>query len=383
MNSNFHSPAGLYVHVPFCEKFCLYCDFYSVIPQPGQLDMYINAIGVESSIRAKEEFGQFTYDSIFLGGGTPSLLNEKQIKALFQHLRNNFEISPLSEITIECNPSSITQDLLACYHAAGINRISLGNQSFNDDYLKKLGRVHNAHDAIESFRLIRASGFNNISIDMIYGLPIQTLREWENDLNQAIALDPEHISAYNLIIEPETTFGELFAKGRLRLPSDETQETMYAHLNEQLTKTGYDRYEISNFAKLGYECHHNLKYWHLEPYLGLGPAAVSFDGQIRIRNLSVLQDYIDSLHQDILPPSETEALDSDKLREEYIMMSLRLNEGLSLDELKARFGYDILREKGDIINSLIKNGYVTIDDNCIRLDPQALFISDEIIVKLI
>lgn len=383
MNSNSHTSSGLYVHVPFCEKFCLYCDFYSIIPQAGQVDLYIDAIGAESSNRVKEEFGQFIYDSVFLGGGTPSLLNERQIKLLFQHLRNNFEISPLSEITIECNPSSVAQDLLACYRAAGINRISLGIQSFNDDYLKKLGRLHNAHGAIESFRLIKAGGFDNISIDIIYGLPNQTLREWEVDLGQAIALGPEHISAYNLIIEPQTAFGELFTKGRLRLPSDETQETMYAHLNEQLTNAGYIRYEISNFAKPGYECLHNLKYWHLEPYLGLGPAAVSFDGKIRTRNMSVLQDYIDSLHESHLPPSEIETLDSDKLREEYIMMSLRLNEGLSLDELKGRFGYDILREKGGVINSLIKIGYIIRDNERIRLTPRALFISDEIIVKLI
>jgi oxygen-independent coproporphyrinogen-3 oxidase len=383
MNSDPHTAAGLYVHVPFCEKFCLYCDFYSVIPQAGQLDLYIDVIGVESSKRAKEEFGQFTYDSVFLGGGTPSLLNEKQIKLLFQYLRNNFDISPLSEITIECNPSSVTQNLMACYRAVGINRLSLGIQSFNDAYLKNLGRLHDAHGAIESFRSIRASGFKNISIDLIYGLPNQTLREWEDDLAQAIALGPEHISAYNLIIEPETAFGELFTKGRLKLPSDETQEAMYELLDEHFSKAGYNRYEISNFAKPGYECLHNLKYWHQEPFLGLGPAAVSFDGKIRNRNLSVLQDYIDSLHQNVLPPSETETLDSEKLREEYIMMSLRLSEGLSLDELKARFDFDIFRERQDVIDSFIRNEYIIKNDNRLRLTPRALFISDEIIVKLI
>jgi oxygen-independent coproporphyrinogen-3 oxidase len=374
--------AGLYIHVPFCRKLCRYCDFYSEIAGPGDIDEFLGALAIESSLEASGPFGEFVYDSVYIGGGTPSMLGSEQIEKLFSAMAS-FAVADAAEITIECNPSSLSPMLLRTYHKLGINRISLGVQSFNDKHLERLGRIHSSKEAIGSFHLIREAGFENISIDLIYGLPAQTLSEWIDDLKQAIDLGPEHISAYNLIIEPETPFGQLYAKGRLRLPSDETQNLMYGALDVHLSKAGYDRYELSNFSKPGLECRHNVKYWHLLPYLGLGPAAVSFDGANRTRNLPALSAYVKATSVLTSPPRETEFLDANKLLSEAIMMQLRLCEGLSCNELMTRFQYDILREKKEQVEQLQRNGYIEIGNGRIRLTRQALFISDEVILKLI
>ena len=382
MLSDSKPKAGLYIHVPFCTSLCRYCDFYSEIAGPGDIERFLGALAIESSMEASGPFGEFVYDSVYIGGGTPSMLASEQFEKLFSAIAS-FAVAGDAEITIECNPSTLTPMALKTYRKFGINRISLGVQSFNDKHLKRLGRIHSSKEAMGSFHLIRKAGFENISIDLIYGLPDQTLSEWIDDLKQAINLGPEHISAYNLIIEPETPFGQLYAKGRLRLPSDETQNLMYGALDKHLSEAGYARYELSNFSKPGLECRHNVKYWHLLPYLGLGPAAVSFDGANRTRNLPALSAYVKAAAVLTPPPRESEFLHTQKLLSEAIMMQLRLCEGLSCDELKTRFKYDILREKREQVEQLLRNGYIEIVDGRIRLTRQALFISDEIILKLI
>ena len=377
------STAGLYIHIPFCGRKCLYCDFYSKVPRAGEIEAYINALGIEARLRSKEEFGRFSYDSIFLGGGTPSLLSATQIRSLFKHIRSNYQIAPSAEITIECNPSSIQIELLKAYQELGINRISLGVQTFNDTHLEMLGRLHDSAEAKASFKEIKLAGFENISIDLIYGLPDQTIEEWRNDLAQAVALRPTHISAYNLIIEPGTLFGKLYSQGKLELPPEDEQSEMYEALNNDLGVAGFSRYELSNFAQPGFECQHNLKYWHLEPYLGLGPSAVSFDGETRVRNEANFDLYLKATYDKEPPPHEDETLEPEKLREEAIMMGLRLTEGLSCTELRERFGYDILSEKADAIRSLTDSGYLLLENDRLKLAPKALFISDEVIVRVI
>ncbi len=375
--------AGLYIHAPFCGRKCLYCDFYSKVPGRGEIEAYVGAVGVEAKLRADSQYGPLLYDSIFLGGGTPSLLNSAQLEALFGHLRRNFRFSAETEITIECNPTSVQASLLETYRSHGINRISLGVQTFNDAHLEELGRLHDREEALASFREIRIAGFENIGIDLIYGLPNQTLEEWHIDLVQAIDLGPAHISAYNLIIEPNTPFGKLYSQGRLELPPEEVQGEMYQTLNDQLSGAGYERYEISNFARPGYRCRHNLKYWNLEPYLGLGPAAVSFDGERRIKNEPDLDSYLKATAAGNIPPHEEEILSADKLREEAIMMGLRMSDGLSCSKLREKFDYDILNDKAEAIKSLINNGYLLLENDHLKLTPKSLFISDEVIVKLI
>jgi oxygen-independent coproporphyrinogen III oxidase len=383
MNDALRPNAGLYIHVPFCKSLCRYCDFYSKIARPGEIDRYIEALEFEATLRAKTIFSAFNYDSIFIGGGTPSLLSQIQITSLFKLIRSNFNILSDTEITIECNPSSLNAEMIQYYHDIGINRISLGVQSFNDGHLERLGRLQDSKEARESVVLIRKAGFENIGLDLIYGLPEQTLLEWQDDIKEAIKLEPAHISAYNLIIEQETPFGKLFEEGRLKLPSEDVQNLMYDLLNKMLFDSGYSRYEISNFARPGFECRHNLKYWHLEPYLGLGPAAVSFDGTARYKNISDLPAYLKAARWMELPPHEVEPLDNSKLREEMIMMGLRLSQGLSIIDLNKRFGYDISISKSDIISSLSKAGYIKIENGHIKLAPDTYFISDEIILKLI
>jgi oxygen-independent coproporphyrinogen-3 oxidase len=375
--------AGLYIHVPFCGRKCLYCDFYSKVPKSGEMDAFIKAVGIEARLRSKEKYGEFAYDTVFLGGGTPSILSANQLETLFKHLKANFTIANDAEITIEANPTSIQARLLESYMKLGINRISLGVQSFNDTHLEKLGRLHDRAEALAAFREIRLAGFGNLSLDLIYGLPDQTAAQWEEDLEQTVDLNPTHISAYNLIIEPGTWFGKLLSQNKLALPSEETQSEMYYALDERLSDAGYGRYELSNFARRKYECRHNLKYWRLEPHLGLGPSAVSFDGEKRTKIEADLDSYLKALISRKEPPREDEVLGPEKLREEAIMMGLRLTEGLSCADLQERFGYDILHEKRDIIKALVNNGHILFEDGCLKLAPKSLFVSDEVIVKLI
>jgi len=374
--------AGLYVHIPFCESLCLYCDFYSKIGSTSEIERFLDWLAKEAALLGREYPG-YRYDTVFLGGGTPSILEPGQIRRLFDSLHCAMIISDSAEITIECNPSSLSSELLETYKAIGINRISLGVQSFDDRHLRRLGRIHTSEEALTAFETVRRCGFDNVSLDLIYGLPDQTLDQWASDLEKAIELDPEHISAYNLIIEDQTPFGELYKWGELNLPLDSIQGDMYAALNERLKMAGYVRYEISNFGKPGFECRHNLKYWRLEPYIGLGPAAVSSDLARRWKNKPDLDSYLSSLESGQPAPREIEELTPEKIREEYIMLSLRLAEGLSLDEMRVRLDHDLFREKGEALKALESNGLIAIDGDRVRLADKGLFISDEIIVKLI
>jgi oxygen-independent coproporphyrinogen-3 oxidase len=381
MNAN--PAAGLYIHIPFCRHICLYCDFYSEIPSEGEIDRFISAIGQEIRMGIElDRYGEYVYDTLFLGGGTPTILNPRQIAALFACLRGSLTFSDTIEITIECNPSSLNEELLRTCKDIGINRISLGVQSFNDSHLVKLGRTHTSNQARAAFRLLRECGFDNISLDLIYGLPDQTPQEWSEDLDKAIELHSEHLSAYNLIIERDTHFGKLHDEGMLNLPSEIAQREMYDLLNQRLLKAGYKRYEISNFTIPSSECRHNLKYWRLQPYIGLGPAAVSFDGVHRWKNKPDLESYLLSLENRLAPPREIEVLPKDLLRKEYIMLSLRLTDGLSLNALHKRFSYDLLADKAAAIEMLASHGYLELENDRLRLTEKSPFISDEIILKL-
>jgi len=383
MNNVRSSSAGIYLHFPFCERKCPYCDFYSTLINDKKSSKFIDAVIWESSRKIDTVFGSFVYDTIYLGGGTPSLMNPDEIKRLVENLHANFNIEKNAEITLECNPSSLTEENLNGYLKSGINRISLGVQSFDEANLKTLGRLHTSDEAIKSYRLIKDSGLSNVSVDLIYGLPDQTIADWESDLKTTIDLEPEHISAYNLIIESGTEFGELYSQNRLNLPSDEKQRQMYDLLNLHLGKAGYIRYEISNFSKPGFECRHNLKYWTGKRYLGLGPSAVSFDGKVRRKNRADIEGYLKSAEEGVDFPSETEIIDRETSLRESIMSGLRLTEGISLKILKDRFDYDLLENKREIIASLLSENMVTIEDGFLKLTDKALFISDSVMVKLI
>jgi oxygen-independent coproporphyrinogen-3 oxidase len=383
MNDAGSPSAGIYLHYPFCESICPYCDFYSILNDTDKSSEFIDAVISEADKAADSVFGSLIYDTIYFGGGTPSLMSPAVMNRLIENLRADFNFEKESEITVECNPSSLTEEKIDGYLESGINRMSLGIQSFNETHLVTLGRLHTSHKAAKTYRRIRDYGFENVSFDLIYGIPNQTIADWECDLKTAVELGPEHISAYNLIIESETKFGELYSQNRLNLPSDEEQLQMYNMLNEQLKKAGYRRYEISNFSKPGLECRHNLKYWTGEPYLGLGPSAVSFDGKTRRKNSADIESYLTNAGKGYDFPAETEIIDRETALRESIISGLRLTEGVSLDRLKDRFNYDLLEDRRDIIDSLLSEELIIIEDGFLKLAEKALFISDSIMVRLI
>jgi len=383
MNDVGSPSAGIYLHYPFCESICPYCDFYSILADAEKSSKFIDAVISDSNKEADSAFGSFIYDTIYFGGGTPSLMNPDNLNRPLENLHNNFNIEKEIEITVECNPSSLKEEKVKDYLKIGINRISLGIQSFNVAHLKTLGRLHTPEKAIETYHIMRDSGFKNASLDLIYGIPDQTTADWESDLKTAIDLAPEHISAYNLIIESGTEFGELYKQNRLNLPSDEEQLQMYYMLNEYLIKAGYRRYEISNFSKPGFECRHNLKYWTGKPYLGLGPSAVSFDGKVRRKKRADIENYLRYARKGNDSPVETEIIDRETALKESIISGLRLTEGISLANLRDRFDYDLLESKREIIDSLLSEGMIAIEDEYLKLAEKALFISDSIMVKLI
>ncbi|UCC79776.1 MAG: radical SAM family heme chaperone HemW [Candidatus Zixiibacteriota bacterium] len=371
------------MHFPFCESKCPYCDFYSMPIEDKEPTEYIDAVISEAGRAADTVYGSFIYDTIYVGGGTPSLLNADEVKRILENLHADFNIEKDAEITIECNPSSLTEEKIHEYLKIGINRISLGVQSFCEAHLKTLGRLHTPEKAIETYHIMRDCGFKNVSLDLIYGIPYQTNAEWRFDLKTIIDLAPEHISAYNLVIESGTEFGRLYNQNRLSLPSDDEQLRMYDSLNEHLKNAGYRRYEISNFSKPGFECRHNLKYWTGKPYLGLGPSAVSYNGKTRRKNSADIEAYLRRAREGTEFPFETEIIDRETALRESIMSGLRLTKGVSLANLKDRFGYDLREDKRDTINSLLSERMITIEDEFLKLTDKSLFISDSIMVKLI
>ncbi len=381
MSANDDEPAGIYIHMPFCEKICPYCDFYSITTREDDIKLFVDS--VISEIRQKSAFAKYEYDTIYFGGGTPSILKPDQIKKIIENLDAVFRFAGDVEVTVECNPSSLTKEKAAGYLESGVNRLSLGIQGFSNKNLKTLGRLHDSESAVESYRLSRNAGFINISLDLIYGLPGQTVEDWSADLKRAMELGPEHISTYNLIIEKNTEFGRLYGAGELELPPEEDQRNMYDLLCDILSRAGYRRYEISNFCRKGFESRHNLKYWTGKPYLGLGPSAVSFDGKQRIKNEANLSEYTENLKKGLEPPGDTEEIDREKAMEERIMMGLRLASGLSLVGLKNDFDYDLLKEKGATIQNLISQGLIDSDGETIRLTSKSLFISDAVMLQLI
>lgn len=384
MENYLETTAGFYLHIPFCESLCPYCDFYSKVAGHNEIPGFVDALLLEIVRAAAGNYGSFVYDTVYFGGGTPSMLNPADMKRIIENLRAKFDLKDDAEISAECNPSSLNNEKLRGYTDAGINRISLGAQSFSEKSLKTLGRIHSVEEIHKAVKMIRKAGISNLSLDLIYGIPGQGLSDWEKDLRIAIDLGPEHISAYNLIIEDGTPFGRLYKEGKLVLPDDDNiQHRMYESLISMLADAGYLRYEISNFARTGFECRHNLKYWTGKPYLGLGPSAVSFDGRIRHKNKADLGGYLAALKTGSDIPGDSETIDNKTALEEAIMAGLRLREGISLQSLKDRFGYDLLHEKRAAIDLLLKEKMIEIHDGHLSLADKALFVSNEVMVRLI
>lgn len=360
--------SGLYIHVPFCESKCAYCDFYTLGKRDANLqDQYVKALLNEWTVR-KEAIDN-TIRTIYIGGGTPSLLTPRQLTLIASAIP---PANSVEEFTIEVNPEDVNYEFAQLIEDLGINRVSMGIQSFDDAQLKLVGRRHTAHRAQEAFSILRKAGINNISCDLIFGLPGQTLRSWKESLNRLIGMDPDHISAYILSYEPGTRLYAMKRRGLVAEADDSLIEDMYAFLCQAMREAGYEHYEISNYAKPGFRSRHNSSYWDYTPYLGLGPGAHSFYDSKRWCNTPDIRGYIRA--DGLL--FESESIDSVQQINERIMLGLRTKEGLLIDE---RF-----RESGvmDDARPFIDSGILIACDNRLSFDEKHWLISDMVISEL-
>ena len=326
----------LYLHIPFCVKKCAYCDFLS-FPSGQEIQRQYAKRLMEDIDCMRKEYGDIPVDTIFIGGGTPSVPESRLIVDLMEHVNRAFQISDGAEISMEANPGTVTREKLKEYRRAGINRISFGLQSANDRELKLLGRIHTWAEFLESFHLARECGFTNINIDLMSALPGQTRESWKDTLKRVTDLNPEHISAYSLIIEDGTPFGEKYGseEGRKLLPDEDSEREMYHETKRFLRECGYERYEISNYAKPGRECRHNIGYWTGVPYLGLGLGASSYMNGSRFAVSSDMQQYLEEKPGTF---TDVEKLTKKDMEEEFFYVGLRMTAGVSLSEFERRFG---------------------------------------------
>jgi putative oxygen-independent coproporphyrinogen III oxidase len=368
--------SGLYVHLPFCKTKCPYCDFYSVT-DATLISAYLAALDTEARLY-RDRFPAF--DSLFLGGGTPSWLGEAQIAGLMQNLRRHFTFAPDSEITIEANPDDITAEKLTLWRDLGINRLSLGVQSFDEAELRFLGRRHTARQTAAAIDLIRAAGFANLGLDLIYGLPGQSLDAWVKTLETAMSFAPEHLSCYQLTLAPETPMGRSLTAGSFIPPDEESQRQFFLLTAGFLTARGYLHYEVANFARQGpqagsqcyYCCRHNMKYWTRTPCLGLGPAAHSFDGRRRWWNVASVEQYSAALNAGAAPVAESESLTPEQIRLETLALGFRTLAGVSLDTLRQQPGADA------VVAALAQAGLVRIDRGRVIATSRGLVVADRL-----
>ncbi|MGB4019686.1 MAG: radical SAM family heme chaperone HemW [Syntrophomonadaceae bacterium] len=377
---------GIYIHIPFCRAKCGYCDFYSVpLADTDWLEKYTRGLAVEIEQRASFYDGK-PIRTIYLGGGTPSLLTPTQIEKLLTKLDQFFPLDSDIEVTMEANPINIGQHYLHDCHQAGINRLSLGIQSFNDRELRLLGRLHSAGDSEEAILAARAAGFSNINLDLIYGIPGQTTEDWIFNLSRAVQADPQHLSLYLLQLEPHTPMGRRVDQDQLTMLEDEQEYQLYQISRELLAEKGYHHYEISNFARPGRECQHNLLYWQSCEYLGLGAGAVSFMNRVRYRNtvdldryLGACADYPGGLWQgEIL-----EEMDERQRWVDAVLLGLRTTQGINMADFQRRFGVDLSQEYAELLNELLAGGFINIKDGYLHLAPSAYFISNQVLYRFI
>lgn len=370
--------AGIYIHIPFCKSRCIYCGFYSTT----LLDLrkkYINAVCREMELR--KNYIREPFSTIYLGGGTPSLLDEAELTKLFLYINNVYDVDRNAEITMECNPDDITPEFTNMLNRLPINRVSMGAQTFADSRLRLLHRRHNSDEVKHAVKLLREAGIKNISIDLMFGFPDESLSQWKEDISAALALNVEHISAYSLMYEEDTPLWKMLDTGKVKEIDEELSLTMFKELVCQLTDAGYEHYEISNFARPGYRSRHNSSYWHQVPYIGLGAAAHSFDLNSRQWNVADLKLYIEEINNGIIP-MEREELDHDTTFNDIITTALRTSDGINLNALETRLGK---RYRNTLISAAgkhLEQGLLEIRHDRLRLTSEGIFISDMVMSDL-
>jgi len=367
--------AGIYLHIPFCRQACYYCDFHFSTNQKIQNEI-VDAITHELEYR-KEYLKGEPVNTIYFGGGTPSILSISQLEKIFRSIEQNFNVLPETETTLEANPDDLTIEKLRDLKKAGINRLSIGIQSFDDHVLKFLNRVHTSEAALSTFDLARQAGFENISIDLIYSIPDQPDAIWRNNIQQALDLEPEHISSYSLTIEEKTVFGRWQKAGKLHEMDEELAARQFEMLMEMLAASHYEQYEISNFAKPGFYSKHNSSYWKGAHYLGVGPSAHSYDGESREYNVSNNHEYLRNLQAGKIPFTREVLSRNDKIND-FILTTLRTSWGVSLRFLHSEWEYDLLNRNGEYIQKLLDQKYIRIENDFLILNNKGKLLADRI-----
>ncbi|MGE5751368.1 MAG: radical SAM family heme chaperone HemW [Nitrospirota bacterium] len=372
---------SLYLHIPFCVRKCSYCGFYSTHYTPQQAFAYVSALQIEAA-RYKDNFSKAVFDSVYIGGGTPTVLSLEQWASIFKIIHENFRLSGNVEFTVEANPNTIAIDSITFLRAHGVNRLSIGVQSFSDRVLKTLGRVHTAAQAEEAFKTARNAGFQNIGIDLIYGIPGQSQHDWASSVQRALTLEPEHISSYCLSLDEGSQFMREAEAGRLVLPDDDVTARMYEFALRALTGAGYRHYEISNFSLSGYECLHNMNYWERGEYLGLGPGAWSFISGKRYHSVADIHEYTRRLTAGLSIVEDVETVKNGRAAEETIMLGLRTDKGIDLRKYEQEFGPEKSRYLEACIATLRDSGLVRVRDGRLMLTERGFLLSDEALTRL-
>jgi oxygen-independent coproporphyrinogen-3 oxidase len=370
-----------YVHIPFCDHKCIYCDFYSVITS-DTVSSFLKSLKEEINYYGDKYSSNRILTSIFFGGGTPSLMEPVYLKEIINTVNKNFNVSESAEITMETNPGTVDIKKLAAFRKAGINRISIGIQSFNDDELKFLTRIHDSETAKKTIREAIEAGFENVSIDLIFNLPGQTKKKWLHNLKIACELPVNHISAYSLIVENGTILNKMIIDGKVIMQDDDYDADLYETTIEHLESKSFRQYETSNFAKPGFECVHNNSYWHYKDYFGFGTSAHSFINGKRWWNYSSVKRYNSEIIKNGNAVANHEQLTDEKIHDEYVMLALR-SSGIKLKSYKKKFGNDWLKKNNSYFEELSKKDLILFDDEILKLTAKGYALCDEILKNVL
>ncbi|MEH7124079.1 radical SAM family heme chaperone HemW [Bacillus sp. JJ1532] len=366
-----------YIHIPFCEHICHYCDFNKVFLEGQPVDEYLNSLNKEMELTLIDS-PAVQLNSIFVGGGTPTALNEQQLDMLCRIIKDRLPYNEQTEFTFEANPGDLSEEKLRILYEAGVNRISFGVQTFNEELLKKIGRVHRAKDVFQSVEAAKKIGFENISIDLIYSLPGQTVSDFRETLETSFTLDIDHYSGYSLIIEPKTVFYNLMRKGKLQSPGEDTETEMFKILMEEMDKHGFNQYEISNFSKPGFESKHNLTYWNNEWYYGFGAGAHGYVNGKRISNHGPLKKYMDSLKMGRLPILEESHVTRTEQIEEEMFLGLRKTAGVAISRFIEKFGENPVELFKEELKELKNREWIIVTENQIQLSKKGRYLGNEV-----
>lgn len=373
----FKKPTSAYVHIPFCTQICYYCDFSKVFIKNQPVDAYLDAL--------LKEFASYdikNLKTLYIGGGTPTAISAQQLDYLLKGLTKHLDLSYLEEFTIEANPGDLTDDKIAVLKKSAVNRISLGVQTFNNKHLKRIGRSHNEEQIYTTISSLKEAGFHNISIDLIYALPGQTMDDVKENVQKALALDIPHLSLYSLILENHTIFMNKMRRGRLNLPSEDSEAEMFEYIISELEKNGFEHYEISNFTKPGFESRHNLMYWNNAEYFGCGAGASGYLEGVRYKNHGPIRHYLNAVEAGDARVTE-EHLSQVEQMEEEIFLGLRKKSGFSIQSFEEKFGHNFSQRYGVVVEELCQNGLLQIEGDRVRMTKKGLFLGDTVAEKFI